>query len=645
MCTRLCTPPNLTRLDLVAGQPGGVGWVDGVGAAVHFADPWTFAGDGAGHLFIADGNTIRTIDAATGEVKTLAGSFAAAAGMDGVGMNASFFAPSGLAYAPGTLYVADTENHTIRKIDVASATVTTWAGAFGAPGTDNGPIAMARFREPEGITLDGNTMYVADTDNNTIRAIDVNAGMVSTIAGSGAMGAMDGTGLIAQFSKPKAIVADGMGNLYVTDSGNGAIRKVTVPGAVVSTLCTFQTQPNGLVLDGTDLVVALGDHTLARVDTTSGTITPYAGASNMMGYVEGAPADARFFTPAGLWKDGTAIYIADEKNEAVRKLAGGMVSTVAGANPIGSNDGTGTAARFFGPTGIAIDSQGIIYAADTNNHTIRRVDPSTGAVTTLAGAAGQMGLTDGNGAGALFNTPSDLALDDDTGTLYVVDTGNRAVRTVDVNTGDVVRFPIGPMMGSGFTTFDYPTGLALEGGKLYVTDYTLHIVAAVDLSTNRASILAGKPRAPGKTDGVGADARLYGPSGIAGDGHGILYVADEFNDAVRKIVIADGTVTTLAGGPGTPGYADGAAADARFNYPSRVTLNGVGDLFVADSLNNSVRHVDLMTGDVTTTIGTPNTPGVKLGPLPSQMSLPTAVALSPDARLFLFSESALLVAE
>jgi DNA-binding beta-propeller fold protein YncE len=256
-----------------------------------------------------------------------------------------------------------------------------------------------------------------------------------------------------------------------------------------------------------------------------------------------------------------------------------------------------------------------------------------------------MGLTDGTGGDARFNTPSDLALDEDAGALYVVDTGNRAVRTVDVNTGEVKRFPIGPMMGSGFTTFDYPTGLALEGGKLYVTDYTVHIVAAVDLSTNRASILAGKPRTPGRTDGAGADARLYSPSGIAGDGHGVLYIADVLNDAVRKIVIADGTVTTLVGELGTNGYADGAAADARFSYPSRLTLNGVGDLFVADTLNNCVRHVDLVTGEVTTTIGSAKLPGVQLGPLPGQLTSPSALALSPDARLFLFSESALLVAE
>src|SRR5882672_4651166 len=236
-CTRACPPPGWTTLDLLAGVPGGPGWVDGTLVAAHFSDPWTLASDGQGHLYVADAETIRVIDLAAGSVATLAGVFNQVGGTDGVGAAATFNTPSGLAYANGQLYVADTENDVIRKIDVATATVTTVAGAFQQPGAVDGSGVAASFAELEGLALDGNgNLYVADTDNDEIRVLSLNDGAVTTVAGAArTIGATDGVGADALFNKPRALAIDAAGNLYVADSLNLSVRRVQVATRTVST--------------------------------------------------------------------------------------------------------------------------------------------------------------------------------------------------------------------------------------------------------------------------------------------------------------------------------------------------------------------------------------------------------------------------
>ncbi|MGH7272731.1 MAG: hypothetical protein ACREJ3_20065, partial [Polyangiaceae bacterium] len=200
-------PPRLTTLDLLAGRPGGRGWVDGTLVAAHFQEPWEIAGDGAHTLYVADSNIIRAIDQTTGTVSTLAGSYGHPGSSDGVGTAATLSLPSGLAYAKGVLYLSDTENGTIRQIDVASGAVTTIAGQVGRRGDTDGPAAQALFGEPEGIALDpSGKLYISDTDNNLIRVLDLSTAMVSTLAGSGpSVSALtDGVGTAAAFNKQKA---------------------------------------------------------------------------------------------------------------------------------------------------------------------------------------------------------------------------------------------------------------------------------------------------------------------------------------------------------------------------------------------------------------------------------------------------------
>ena len=646
-CTGVCVAPSWTRLDLVAGRPGGSGFVDGVGAAVHFSDPWTFTGDGAGKVWIADASMIRTIDEATMTVTTLAGAPGQIGTADGVGSAARFNQPGGITYANGKIYVCDTENHTVRTLDPASATVALYAGGVGMPGSSDGPVASALFREPEGLIYDGTgALYVGDVDNNTIRKIDLASAMVSTVAGQvNVAGNADGVGTAATFNKPKQLAFDSAGGrLLIVDSLNNSVRAMKASDGTVTTLATFTEPPEGLAAVGSDVWVSLVDNRVVRIDA-AGTVSDVAGMTNATGFADGIGAAARFFRPAGLWVESGRVIVADNGNYAVRAIAtaDAHVTTILGAIAVGSSDGAAADARFFVPQGIAVAGD-TAYVADTDNHTIRAVTISTGAVTTLAGTAGQATFADGTGADARFNTPIGVVLDDAGTTLYVADSGNRSLRAVDVTTGAVTTPPINGAPGSMFARFNTPAGLARDGTHLYVSDSSDHVIVAIDLATNLVTNVAGSPRVAGTSDGVGMMARFNAPSGLATDGHGTLYVADTLNQAIRKIALATGTVTTLAGAIGIPGSDDGSGAEAHFTQPGTLAIDGLGDLFVADVLDFDVRHIDLSNGAVTTVVGVAGDSGVTPGPLPAQLGQPTALALTSDARLLVASESSILIA-
>jgi len=286
------------------------------------------------------------------------------------------------------LYVADTGNHTIRKI--AGGVVSTLAGSPGVAGSTDGPGATARFSDPTDVAVDNAlNVYVADSANHTIRVISP-AGIVTTLAGTaGVSGSANGTGSGARFNGPRGISVDSASNIYVADTFNNTIRKIS-PGGVVTTLAGFPLA---------------------------------AGSAN------GPGADARFFQPRGVTVDSSFnVYVADSANGTIRKItSSGVVTTLAGtAGMIGSADGMGAAARFFTPIGIAVNGSGVLFVADADNQLIRKITPSAD-VTTLGGAPGASGSTDGTGGSARFNSPQGVAVDS-RGNLYVGDTGNNTIR-------------------------------------------------------------------------------------------------------------------------------------------------------------------------------------------------------------------------
>jgi arabinan endo-1,5-alpha-L-arabinosidase len=312
-------------------------------------------------------------------------------------------------------------------------TVSTVAGQAGTSGNADGSGAAARFSSPADAAVDtGGITYVADTANHTIRRV-TQAGIVTTLAGTaGASGSADGSGVAARFNHPAGVAVDGAGNVYVADTDNNSVRKITSVG-VVSTLATGFNGPSGIAADtaGNVYVADTLTHTIRKVSST-GTISTIAGTAGTSGSADGVGSAARFHGPQGLALDGAGnLYVADTNNDTIRKvvLASGQVTTVAGqAGTSGSTDGTGGQARFFFPSGVAIDTAGNLYIADTDSNTIREISPS-GGVSTLAGQPGTTGTADGMDGAARFNFPSGIAAGN-AGNIYVADTSNHAIRAV-----------------------------------------------------------------------------------------------------------------------------------------------------------------------------------------------------------------------
>jgi sugar lactone lactonase YvrE len=323
-----------TSLSTFAGQAGAFGSTDATTTAARFNTPTGLAVDSLGNIYVADttNHVIRKITSA-GVVTTLAGSPGASGNLDGTGSAARFNAPGGVAVnSVGTVYVADTYSHTIRMI-TAQGVVTTLAGAPGVSGSANGMGAAAQFNYPAGVAVDpSGNVFVADTFNHTIRRITAD-GTVSVFAGSsGIRGGVNDLGGAARFAYPNALATDSSGNLYVADSYNHVIRRVLTTGLVSTLAGTFGT-----------------------VGTTD--------------------SPALFNQPLGVAVDSSGnVYVADTFSSTIRRITPvGVVSTLAGLpSTVGSVDGIGSAARLNQPYGIAVDAAGKIYVSDTRNHTIRR---------------------------------------------------------------------------------------------------------------------------------------------------------------------------------------------------------------------------------------------------------------------------------
>lgn len=353
------------------------------------------------------------------------------------------------------------------------------------------------------------------------------------------------------------IVADRTGVLLVADAGNDSIRRVTLEG-VVTTLA-------GLADD--------------------------RGA----GSADGIGTQARFSAPSGVTVNNAGtVYVADTWNHTIRKITqAGMVTTLAGlAGNLGSEDGKGNVARFHEPTGLALDNAAYLYVADTFNHTIRKVSPE-GVVTTIAGQADNPGYSDGVGKDARFFGPSGVAVDK-AYNVYVADIFNHAIRKITpagvVSTFAGLAGSPGSNDGSHGAQFDHPQGVAVDGaGNVYVADTGNHTIRKItpDRLVSTLAGLAGYYNR-GFADGKGSAARFSYPTAVAVDAKGNVFVTDSYNQVIRK-VYPNGEVTTLGGRPGEGGIADGSGSDAQFRYPQALAVDKAGVLYVADTSNSAIR--------------------------------------------------------
>jgi sugar lactone lactonase YvrE len=658
------TPPSSAAVPtaaLFAGHLSGRGFVDGIGAAARFSEPRYLATDSAGNVYVAGGastrrdttlgavfviggTTIRKITPG-GVVTTLAGKAGVLGSADGIGASASFSYVTGIAIdSADNLYVMDgLGSGAIRKITPAGL-VSTLVVTASVPASGGGGVAALSFGSVGSITVDGTgNLYVTNMEAHTVVKI-ASTGVVTALAGTGQPCTGGGSVSTATFCFPSGVAVDGAGNLYVAESGNGTIRKIT-PAGVVSNFAgngnygnsdgtgaaaTF-TAPNGIAIDsaGNFYVADTGNQKVRKI-TPAGLVSTLAG-DRVVGSADGVAAAATFRNPQGIATDRQGnVYVADKDNHAIRKITPtGAVTTLAGmADVMGSADGSGAAAGFSAPESIAADSSGNFYLTDTFNHTIRKITP-TGLVSTLAGKAGVNGSADGSVAAATFGYPRGIAIDS-LGNLYVADTGNGTVRKITpvglVSTLAGTAGVAGSADGSGAAaSFRYPTGIVTDGtGNLFVTDPGQNTIRKIT-PAGLVSTLAGSPGVYGGVDGNGAVARFNSPTGIAIDSAGNLYVTDTGNATIRKIT-PGGAVNTLAGRPGVYGIDDGSgAAVAKFLKPTSLAIDSASNLYTADE--GVIRKIT-PAGLVTTLVGLPGGIGVNAGALPDKLSPALGLAIS-----------------
>lgn len=340
-----------------------------------------------------------------GTIVTVAGQggTAGSTGVGGAATSALLNMPGGTALdAAGNLYIADTQNNRVLEVSAASGQATAFAGS-GVAGYsgDNGAAASAELNGPAGIALDAaGDVYIADSGNNAVRMVSAATGVITTVAGTGTVGATGDGGLAtqAELNGPASVAVDESGNLYIADTKNDRVREVAVAGGVITTIA------------GTG---------------TSG----YTG--------DGGPAtSAELNSPQGVAADTSGdVYIADTDNSLVRKVSAGVITTVAGAGTPGyaGDGGAATAAQLNAPSGVALDAAGDVYIADTGNHRIRVVSAQSGNIATLVGT-GTAGYTGDGGAATLaeLNAPGGVTLDGK-GNVYIADTGNNRIAEVNVN--------------------------------------------------------------------------------------------------------------------------------------------------------------------------------------------------------------------
>ena len=596
----------------------------GAASAASLNQPLGVAVDASGNLYIADraNHRIRKVDT-SGVITTVAGDGTSAYGGDGgPAVAASLYNPTGVAVdAAGNLYIADSGNQRIRRVDTAGI-ITTVAGTGSANFSgDGGPATAARLNQPFAVALDSTgNLYVADQLNQRVRKVDT-AGIITTVAGNGStlFGGDGGAATGASLWEPSGVAVDAAGNLYIADNRHHRIRRVDGAGIImtiagngvagysgdggVATAASLYF-PVGVAIDSAGILY-IGDRLNARVREVdvAGIITTVAGNGSTTFSGDGGPAtEATLADPHDVAVDGAGNqYIADTVNHRIRRVSpAGIITTVAGNGVQGSggDGGVATMASLSNPWGVTVDASGNLYIADRNNHRIRRVD-TAGIITTVAGS-GSLGFGGDGGVAtsAMLNFPNSVAVDG-SGNLYIADTGNRRIRKVDTagiittvagNGAAVFSGDGGPATAAGIWD---PTGVAVDGaGNLYIADTNNNRIRKVDTAGIITTVAGNGTSAFAGDGGAATAASLSYPSGITVDGSGILYITDRLNHRIRRVDTA-GIITTVAGN-GVPTFSGdgGLATAASLDQPFSTAIDVAGNLYIADQPNQRIRRVE-----------------------------------------------------
>ena len=661
-------------------------------------------GDGQGYLYASDAaqHLVLKINIATGESKIVLGASGPNIFAEGLGTIARLRTPLGGAIVNGALYVADGGSHIIVTAGLETFTMRTAAGLspanlpgegpstssiqFGRSLWSNGSFVYSvsnsavqkvsiatgetyeipltsgmmplTLRTPAGVWGSGSNLYVLDASDRSLRRIastgettvistafngtsdlwgddqnlyvgngnviskfNLATGTLSTFAGSGAVGGADGIGIGASFRGVRGLWGDGI-YLYAVDYPGRTIRRISLASAEVATFAGtdfvegFEDGigpaaqffvPEDVWGDGTYLYVT-DYNRIRRVSIATGEVTTIAGRRGSIGQDDGIGTVATFQQNSGTWGSGRRLFISDSGRLRQMDLDTLAVSTLAGRQ-LPPSDGVGAAARIYGPTGIWGNAENLYI---TDRYSVRRLNRTTRAVSTIAGFPGEFGSAGGAGLQARFNRP--VGIWGDGVALYVADSHSKLIRRITLATGEVTRlagtadaYP--PRDGVGADAiFGWPQGVWGDGTYLYISDTDDQTIRRLTLATNEVVTIAGVSRKLGFQDGPGPQARFHSPTQLSGDGN-FLYVTDVFNDAIRRISLSNYEVTTLkifGPGAGPPGSVEAyltafgnSFADGRFLYMTR---------------GNAVLKIDIETGAHEIIAGSTRVVGSEDGP-------------------------------
>jgi sugar lactone lactonase YvrE len=582
--------------------------------------------------------------------------------------------PDALAVHGKLVYIADQHRHLVYRVDTVTGQQTVVAGmGFAGFSGDGGPATEAELSMPGGLAVDGRgNLFIADTRNDRIRKVQADDGTISTIAGIGPSGVGGvsfsgdgGTATEARLNLPTALAVDASGTLYVVDSGNDRIRAVRADGTIATVAGSgegsvddgglaiearfiFPTgDPYGIAVDAAGNIYIPFNQRLLKVDAETGILTTIVGSDDV-----GSVLD--FPRAASVDPDGN-VYIADSGHSKVVGVdRDGTISTVAGDGTAGfSGDGGPAAdAQLQHPHAVAVGADADVFIGDRGTSRVRRVDSQTHVISTVAGngpplltfiqadglavdqhdnvylsdlfhrvckidgATGEFSVVAGSVAG--FSGDGDPARDaqlhdpwrlsvDAAGNLYISDHGNRRVRKVDAQTG-VISTVAGNGQLSGFfagrlairTPLRFLLGTCVDGvGNLYVADAGYHCVQKVEAETGELSTIAGVIEFDDGTAGFSGDggpateALLDSPAGVAVDPAGNLYIADTDNHRIRRVDAGSGVITTVAGGGADdPGVEPKPATEVTLGQPVQLAFDHDGNLLVSDTERHQVVLVD-----------------------------------------------------
>ena len=648
--------------DITTVAGGGIG-DGGPATQARFDLPFDITVDVEGNLYIADtgNNAIRKIDT-TGTVTTIAGTREPGfSGDGGAATEAKLNFPFGLFVdRTGNIYVADTFNHRIRRIDT-NGTIATVAGNGEEDFSGDGGRAVdASLNSPTDIILDSfGAILIADTKNERIRLVDT-AGVISTVAGNGKEGFSGdgGPATEASLNNPISVFLDGTGNLFIADQGNSRIRKVDRSGFISTVAGNGRFEysgdgglateaslaaPSDIYVDAANnLIITDSDNNRIRVVNQSGIIFTYAGSGFGGGF--GLSPGATFLDYHG------NLYIADTFNDRIRKVdTSGILSTVAGVGlkTFGGDGGLATGAMLNSPNAIFIDPTGSLYIADSFNDRIRKVDPS-GIISTVAGDGfEEFGFSRFHGDGgpaveASLNNPAGIFVDSN-GCIYIADRFNIRIRKIDPSG------IISTVAGNGEPGFSgdggpateaslwVPEGILLDdSGNLYIADSANNRIRKVDAFGTISTVAGNGEESFSGDGGPATEAALNTPKDIFLDNTGHLFIADMFNHRIRKID-PSGSISTVAGN-GELGFSgdNGPATEARLFFPTGVYVDDSGNIYIADKTNDRVRKVD-SSGTISTVAGNgePGTSGDGGPAIDASLTEPSDVFLDKAGNLFI----------